>query len=117
MMGSFDFESLVNVFSIVGCAVFFMFMIGHWRSTEKEKHQETQLDKNKLGALEIELKSLSEKFARHVEIHEIIKGYVRENIKDTEKLKVDNRRLETKAKNLQNQLNYLKRKCRNSSIS
>ncbi|WPO84654.1 hypothetical protein SD427_18825 (plasmid) [Chryseobacterium sp. JJR-5R] len=117
MMGSFDFESLVNLFSIVGCAVFFMFMIGHWRSTEKEKHQETQLDKNKLGELEKKLKSLSEKFDRFVSTNEIIKGKIRENINDIEKLKIDNRRLDTKAKNLQKQLNYLKRKCRNSNIN
>lgn len=116
-MGSFDFESLVNLFSIVGGAIFFMFMMGHWRSSEKEKCEETQLKNKKLEELETELKSLSEKFACFVSTNEIIKGEIRENINDIEKLKVDNRRLDTKGENFRKQLNYIKRKCKNNSIN
>lgn len=117
MLGNFDFESLVNIFSIVGSAVFIMFIMGHWRSTEKEDKKEARLNEKKSGEPEIELKLLAEKFTRFVNTNEIIKGKILENIEDIEKLKIDNRRLDTKAKNLQKQINYLKRKCRNSSIS
>ncbi|MFY7814229.1 MAG: hypothetical protein ACOVRK_03450 [Chryseobacterium taeanense] len=104
----------INVFSAAGFGfLFFMFASEFFR--RKNEIGENRLKEQFLN-LENQINSLNRKISEIREINEILKKQINVNMRNIQNLEIKNTRLKNRVDYFKNQINNLKRQCKNNNI-
>ncbi len=104
----------INVFFATGFGFLFIIFISE-HFTKKKQIRENRFKEQFLD-LEKQINSLDLKISRANEINEILKKHISDNRRNIQNLEIRNTRLKNRVDYFKDQINNLKRQCKNNNI-